>query len=74
MRIFRGLLAVALTMLGLWCLLWLTVFVLLGFVTSSENPIVDYILLWAWIPASLSAAYLIQPWWPYFWRQRREGF
>jgi hypothetical protein len=68
-RVIRGLAAVVLTLAGLWCLFWLDLFVALTFVLKSDNPLSSFVVLAAWVAVFLGAAYLVQPWWQYFWRR-----
>jgi hypothetical protein len=62
-KVVRGLVAVALIVLGCWCLLWLALFALLALFATTSNPLTDYLVLAAWVPVSFVGAYLIQPWW-----------
>ena len=74
MRLVRAVGAVALVLLGCWCLTWIVVFIGFALVgATSYNPLIDYVKLAAWVPVTWFTAYLIQPWWPHR-RRRREGF
>ena len=72
MSIFRGVVAVALMMLGCWCLLWLALFALLALIAMNNNPLTDYLILAAWVPVSFVGAYLVQPWWTRPGRRRTQ--
>jgi hypothetical protein len=63
-NIFRGVVAVALTVFDRWCLSWLALFALVALIATNNNPLTDYLLLAAWVSVSFVGAYLIQPFSP----------
>jgi hypothetical protein len=71
-NVFRGVVAVSLTILGCWCLAWLALFAVLALIATNKNPLTDYFLLAAWVPVSFVGAYLIQPWWTHPWRRETK--
>jgi len=71
-RLFRGLAAILLVLLGCWCLMWLVILVALGF-AAKHHPLTDYLILAAWVPTAFGAAYLIQPWLAHPWRRADES-